>query len=455
MFHRDSYRSGRFPMDEVPPTNPATLNATPEANVWTNDNTLEVTWSGASDDNSGVAHYYYVWDMTADTLPTRSDAFIAEPANNLTSAALNDGANWYFHLRTADKIGNLATDALHLGPFKIDTQAPNSQATSPDEVMGSIPVSWSGTDGGSGIETYTIQVRAGVAGTWQDWLTGVPSTTLSDDYAAVSCGVTYYFRSQATDAVGNQEVAPGEGDTSTLSITDYVLRGLVMNNVAEPVWSAQVASMDACASVTSDAGGKFVLYYLQAGDYDVTVSHANFGALETIYGLSTTLQVTTTFVLPPVDDVVQNGQFETGDLTGWSASGAAQVAIQPHSGHYGGTFSGDGTLSQTVTVPENGALSWFYRVSRDMPAATFQVSSASLLVSPVQGGRVISMTLPSQLMPWSHYWLDVEAFAGQQVMLEVQVRATGADGAASFDEITLGTPVPGKASVFLPFIMRQ
>ena len=454
MFHRDSARTGQYPLDGVPPTNPTTIAATPDANTWTNDNTIAVTWSGASDADSGVDRYYYVWDMTLDTLPTATDQHVAEPTHTLTGAPLADGETWYFHLRTADKLGNLATDALHLGPFKIDTTAPSSQASSPTEVEGDITVSWSGTDGGSGIDTYTIQVREGSSGTWSDWLTDVAAATSPGDYVAGTCGSTYYFRSLAMDAAGNQEPGAPEGDSSTLSITGHALQGLVTNNIAEPVWGAQAASTGACASAKSQLDGTLTLYYPMAGTYDVTVSHDRFAALETVYGLSTTVSISTTFVLPPVDDAVQNGGFETGDFSSWDWSGNLSMRLFPHSGEYGVIFSGSGVLSQTLTVPDNGVLSVLYRVFLDMPGATFVISSASVSVSPVQGSNALSLTLSTVESPWTHYWLDVGALVGEEVVLTVPVDANGAYGGAFFDEITLGGTAPGKHVVFLPIIMR-
>ena len=50
-----------------------------------------------------------------------------------------------------------------------------------------------------------MQVRDGPTGTWTDWLTGVTGTTLG--YPGV-VGHTYYFRSRATDLVGNVEAYP-------------------------------------------------------------------------------------------------------------------------------------------------------------------------------------------------------------------------------------------------------
>lgn len=74
-------------------------------------------------------------------------------------------------------------------------------------------VSWGGTDGGSGVRYYDLQVRDGGDGAWSDWLRRTSST--SDTYGGVT-GHTYYFRARAWDRAGNVEAYPlGDGDTST------------------------------------------------------------------------------------------------------------------------------------------------------------------------------------------------------------------------------------------------
>ena len=75
---------------------------------------------------------------------------------------------------------------------------------------GKIPVSWSGTDGGSGVTAYDVQV-AKVGGGWEPWLAGVGDTSAT--YAGTP-GTTYAFRVQARDAVGNQEFAPAVADAT-------------------------------------------------------------------------------------------------------------------------------------------------------------------------------------------------------------------------------------------------
>ena len=119
--------------DTTPPESNPVLSS-PNALGWSNDNTVDVRWSGATDSGSGVDGFSYEWSQSAATVPdTVKDA--EETATGTTSAPLADG-QWWFHLRTGDNAGNWSSP-VHLGPFKIDTAAPGNPAlSSPSHSLG-------------------------------------------------------------------------------------------------------------------------------------------------------------------------------------------------------------------------------------------------------------------------------------------------------------------------------
>ena len=83
---------------------------------------------------------------------------------------------------------------------------------------GKLPVNWSGTDTGSGVSTYDVDVSNDGAKTWQPWLAGVSQESAT--YPGTP-GASYAFRVLARDAVGNQEAAPAVPDaTVTLGPCD-------------------------------------------------------------------------------------------------------------------------------------------------------------------------------------------------------------------------------------------
>jgi len=113
-----------FKYDAAPPSNPTTLwSSSHTVGAWSPDNTIDMAWSGASDgEGSGVTRYSYSWTTSPDTIP---DAAGESADTNVTSPPLDDGDNWYFHVRTRDQVGNWNDGAAHKGPFRIDTNAPS------------------------------------------------------------------------------------------------------------------------------------------------------------------------------------------------------------------------------------------------------------------------------------------------------------------------------------------
>lgn len=221
-----------FKYDGAPPSNPTVLNSNPLPIIWTNDSTVDVSWSGQSDGSgSGVHGFSIAWSSSASTLP---DTVMETTGTNTTSPILI-GSNWYLHIRTKDNAGNWSPDAAHAGPFNIDVEAPVSNAVSPpSSVTTSIEVSWSGTDDRSGIASYDIQYRIGPGGIWTDWLLGTTSTSATFgpvNPVSTVRGETYYFRSRAHDNAGNVESYPTDPDTSTyIEEVELTILPLVIKN---------------------------------------------------------------------------------------------------------------------------------------------------------------------------------------------------------------------------------
>ncbi|MFH1710039.1 MAG: PQQ-binding-like beta-propeller repeat protein [bacterium] len=98
-------------------------------------------------------------------------------------------------------------------------------------------VSWTGVDkGGSGISSYDIQFRTGAGEYWQNWLTGVTTTSaIFGPYEPIEVRDTtvYYFQARAHDNAGNSgDYAGGDGDTHTgIDLTPPRIRKVSINNV--------------------------------------------------------------------------------------------------------------------------------------------------------------------------------------------------------------------------------
>ena len=200
-------------LDSIPPTNPLTIISTSHSiNVFSNDTTIEMSWSDDAGDTggSGMAGYSTAWDQVADTLP---DTVVDHTTDILveTSPELTEGT-WYFHLRTCDGDGN-CTEAVHSGPYKLDLTAPTNASTvsSTSHTIGgtsttdsTIDMTWSSdaSDGsGSGV--------AGVSVAWDQAADTVPDNTVDHAvtvHAATSPALsngTWYYHLRTCDLAGN------------------------------------------------------------------------------------------------------------------------------------------------------------------------------------------------------------------------------------------------------------
>ena len=465
-FHHDMWRSGNVGgVDNTPPTNPTLFAVGHTLSVWSSDDTVQVDWTGAADEDSGVGRYYYAWDTAPDTALDNSAAYVHADVTSLISDPLPGGTSHYFHLRTGDHAGNLATETVHLGPFWIDAQSPESVASSPPFAVGRFVVSWQGDDAGpSGVASYEIQARVGLDGAWTTWIEG--SGLAQATYTDTVPGQTYFFRSVATDVAGNVELPDEDGDTST-TVTTYAFTGDVLNNREAPVWGAQVqAEPPGVGELSSDVDGAYGLFFDDAGDYQLTVQRRGFGALPSravsggsVEGLD--------FYFPPADDLIRDGNWElpSGTLSGsaWEIQGALTVTLteMAHTGDWALWMQGPGSgaVSQALTVSDSLAvgsvtLSWMALV----PQGTVGAQDALTVEVNVEGAvqtRVISLA-DVLVGTWGHGYMDAEidVQAGQRVTVEFQLDA-GTGAALVLDEVSLGETAPGAGCVYLPLLVRH
>jgi spore germination protein YaaH len=88
--------------------------------------------------------------------------------------------------------------------FVNDTAAPTGgiSALPPVTDASAIPVSWRAVDVGSGLLSYTVQVRDRAGGSWTNWMT---NTTVTSGSWIGQPGHTYEFRVSAIDRKGNRQ----------------------------------------------------------------------------------------------------------------------------------------------------------------------------------------------------------------------------------------------------------
>ncbi|MFZ1947013.1 MAG: fibronectin type III domain-containing protein, partial [bacterium] len=125
---------------------------------------------------------------------------------------LTEGGTYYVSVRVV--VGVTRGPWVSSDGITRDTLAPMSQVSALPPVTSSSTlflVEWSGSDGGSGVNSYDVQMRDG-DGPWQDWMSGTAATS---QHVLAEIDHTYYFRSRAYDVAGNVEAYPSTADAST------------------------------------------------------------------------------------------------------------------------------------------------------------------------------------------------------------------------------------------------
>lgn len=203
--------------------------------------------------------------------------------------------------------------------------------------VGGIPVQWSGIDSGvSGLSSYDIQFRINSPGTWFNWGDNFNTTYTSDIFYRESPGESLYFRGRARDRSGNLEAWPAAADGDAWTrLFNWILQGSITDNQGKPIpYPAIQLSPSPWETPQTDYLGNFFFHLAASATHTLSASHAGYGALP-ISTLPMGHDTAYELVLPPQDNLIQNGEFEAGDLDFWQVNGSAQAEVyypEPHSG---------------------------------------------------------------------------------------------------------------------------
>jgi uncharacterized repeat protein (TIGR01451 family) len=312
---------------------------------------FEVRWSGFDAGPSGIANFDV--QLRVGATGAWTDWLMATPSG-FASYRDTGGRTVYFRARARDNAGNV--EAWPAGYDIRTTIESRPPVTAIAPLSGysrdrEVRVMWGGHDpGDSGIQYYDIQVLDSSTGDWEDWLTAVTYTdsTFMGDY-----GRTYRFRVRGTDRAQNVEAwPPGDGDTQT-TIYRWAISGTVMDNGGAPVQGAAISTAPAATSAASSlADGAYVARVgTEAATYTVNASKAAYGSPPPT-GFPGVEDARVALVLPPADNVVRNGAFETGALQpDWQVGGSLGTVVTTTLRHTGAWTALLGSPGEPFTAP--------------------------------------------------------------------------------------------------------
>ncbi len=321
--------------------------------------------------------------------------------------------------------------------------------------------------------SYDVQYQVD-GGSWTTWLTNTFATSATfgaGDPVSLESGRTYAFRCRAHDATGGTnegrtwgwvEQYPDTPDAQTT--VGWTVAGRVRHNAGEGVPGARVALAGSpVVTTTTGASGEFQIGVPATGTYTLTITPtlaaSDYGVLPpcqlTVAGDVADLE----FLLPPAQDLVQNGDFEDEALlSGWHPGGDAPptVTVAAHTGQRAALLGhGAGPrvawLTQTVTISDaliSPTLSFAYAFSATAPADAFDVWVQ------VAGGPIISVTHATTPTAWAYVVRELRGVTGT-VTLRFQVyQSAQAPAFAWLDEVHVGARARPLPRLYLPLLLR-
>jgi lysophospholipase L1-like esterase len=368
------------------------------------------------------------------------------------------GDTYGFRVRARDLLGNegeyseskLTTVGDSVPPCEADLDP------LPPAQVAPFSLRWLGSDACAEVVAYDVQYRAGASGIWQDWLLATPNTSGVFQPPAPQYGETYAFRVRAEDAAGNWMSWPPAGTETMLA--QYAVAGRVYNVRHEPVVRAAVDFYPAALHLERGMRGSFRAYLAMGGSYDISVQRADrYGPLPARHNLVVNDQMSgLQFILPPRDDAVTDGGFESGNLNAWKLGGTILPTLTStaHTGLYAvrlGGADGWSDLRQVITpgpALTDPVLSLMVRSGSASAPSTLRIELAhSGSLSPAVATDVIVNG-----DAWTHWWYDLPGLASEPTTLTLTVSG---DPPLLVDEMAVGSSVGGGAWLYLPAIWRN
>ncbi|MDO8671513.1 MAG: carboxypeptidase regulatory-like domain-containing protein [Dehalococcoidia bacterium] len=324
----------------------------------------------------------------------------------------------------------------------------------------SFAVSWVRQDAAGTPAVFDIQYRAGAGSSWVDWLTGTSLTSAAfgpSSPVVVQAAQTYYFRCRIRESQGAIEPWPdGDGDTHTTIPVSFT--GRVIDNRGIGIVGARVTATS--LATIADANGSFRLV-APPGTYSLSASAYGYGTIPS-RSLTISSPLSYTFVLPPLNNYMQNWGFEgTGGVNEWWVP-VGQVATSTDWMHSGAKSArlGEWNVQEDATVIQAGIT---------IPAGTYRpivsflyaaVSSAGpgdtlfLDVTGLSGTTSYPVPLDTQ-GTWAQKWFDLGDLSGSIALSFRLDKATASQLRVFLDEVSVGKASGGPNVLYFPQVSKK
>ncbi len=198
----------QFYKDTEGPTGPSSLHSDNNTlRQWSSDNTVSVSFTAAADELSGLDGYGFLFDTIPTTDPDTK--ILNANATEAVGPALPDGADYWFHIRPVDVLGNWGA-TVHWGPLWIETVPPSAvtDLSSTSHPLGT----WSNSSSISANWTPAMDATSGIAGYSIVWdtspTTEAPIRKTADNVTSclsptLADGDSHWVHIRAVDRAGN------------------------------------------------------------------------------------------------------------------------------------------------------------------------------------------------------------------------------------------------------------
>jgi hypothetical protein len=359
-------------------------------------------------------------------------------------------------VRGRDVVGNESSYSTPAYTTITDSDPPEAHAEPLlPTLLAPFSVHWWGTDACADVVAYKAEYQIDGGGTWVQWVTPTPNTSAIFDIPSPQYGHTYCFRASAQDAALNWSLPSNQVCTK---LARYGLWGHVFNNRHQPISGAQISVDPTPMQIVPLAGGAFLAYLDSGGPHDLlTARNDLYGPLPWMYDQPVDGDVHgLTFVLPPLDNLVTDGGFESGNLNAWNPGGSLTplTSAVAHTGLVAaklGSPDDDSHLSQVLTpaLPlEAPTLSFmvYLAAAGDPSQLQVELSNDTTLSPP------LTFTLDVADEAWTHAWFDLPDLAAEPLTLTLIVSGSPA---ILLDEVSLGSTHRAGYTIHLPLAQRN